>query len=155
MARLQHWVTKHWTPQNAAVSEGAVDWTVSFTELPGAAVVRTGGVFNVADHRRMVADIVGRQEWRPGYPILFDHRQLDFGGAGLADMRRAREIHLAHEADIGTARSAILMKSAADYGLGRQFQLLTADSTSAELRIFDNEPAAREWLFAPKASQPK
>jgi hypothetical protein len=128
-----------------------MDWSVSFTELCGVAVVRTSGVFNVADHARMVADIVGRDEWHPGHPILFDHRALDFDGAGYEQMLAARDNHAAHEASIQNARSAILMKSASDFGLGRQFQLLAEGRVSANLRIFSDESSAREWICVPGA----
>lgn len=127
-------------------------WTVNFNEVCGAAVVRTRGVFNVSDHGRMVEDIVSREEWRPGHSILFDHRELSFDSIGYEDMVRARENHLAHEARIGNARSAILMKSAADYGVGRQFQLLAEGRVSADLEIFADEQAATAWLCAPTAT---
>lgn len=64
-------------------------------------------------------------------------------------MAAARDNHAAHEAQIQNARSAILMKSAADYGVGRQFQSLADGHVSAELRIFNNEESAKEWLCAP------
>jgi hypothetical protein len=126
-----------------------VNWTVSFNEFCGAAVVKTGGVFNVSDHRLMVEDIVTRDEWKPGQRILFDHRALDWGGARLEDMTSARDNHAAHEDRIRNARSAILMKSAADYGLGRQFQSLADGTVSAELGIFADEASAKDWLCAP------
>ena len=129
-----------------------MEWVVVFDESVGAAVVTTRGVFNVADHARMVADIVSRPQWRPGHPVLFDHRRLDFDGAGYWKMRGARDNHLAHEDRIGAARSAILMKSVADYGSGRQFQQLVDDVTSAELKVFIDEKAAWRWLAAEPAA---
>jgi hypothetical protein len=124
-----------------------MDWTVSFTELDGAALVRTSGVFTAPEHLRMVEDIVGRQEWRPGHPILFDHRNLSFDDVRYEDMVSARDNHFAHESDIGNARSAMLMKSAADYGVGRQFQMLVEDQAAVVLQVFTDESVAREWLF--------
>ena len=123
-----------------------MEWTVTFDQSRGMAVVRTLGEFNVTDHELMVADIVSRKEWRPGHPILFDHRQLDFADAGYPDMLGARENHALHEARIGKARSAILMRSLADYGLGRQFQNLAEGYLSAELRVFIDESSATAWL---------
>ena len=123
-----------------------MEWTVTFDQCHGAAVVRTRGTFNVVDHELMVADIVSRGEWKPGHPILFDHRQLDLCGAGYPEMLGARENHARYEQHIGRSRSAILMNSLADYGLGRQFQNLADGYLSAELQIFTDEASATEWL---------
>ena len=123
-----------------------MEWTVTFDQCGGAALVRTRGEFNITDHRRMIADIVTRDEWYPGHPILFDHRQLSFGAVGYADMKDALDNHSLYEDRIGKARSAILMKSIADYGLGRQFQGLADGHVSAELQVFTDESSATEWL---------
>lgn len=125
-----------------------MEWTVTFDRSRGTAVVRTHGEFNVSDHLLMVADIVARDEWHPGHPILFDHRQLDLDNAGYSEMQSALENHRLYEERIGRARSAILMKSIADYGLGRQFQNLAEGYVSAELRIFTDESSATQWLSA-------
>jgi hypothetical protein len=124
-----------------------MEWTISFTELGGAAVVRTSGVFTAQDHLRMVEDIVGRLEWRPGHPILFDNRNVSFEDVRFEDMVSVRDNHSAHESRIGNARSAILMKSPADYGVGRQFQMLAENNASADVQVFTDESVAREWLF--------
>jgi hypothetical protein len=67
-------------------------------------------------------------------------------------MATARDNHAAHESRIQNARSAILMKSTSDYGLGRQFQSLADGHVSAELGIFADEESAKEWLCAPAGS---
>ena len=129
-----------------------MEWAVEFDASRGAAIVTTSGVFTDADHARMVADIVTRAQWRPGHPVLFDHRALDFGDAGYQHIRAARDNHLAHDQHIGAARSAILMRSTADYGRGRQFQLLVEGLVSANLAVFTDERAAWQWLCAPPAT---
>ena len=123
-----------------------MDWTVNFDDSRGAAVVITRGVFNTADHARMVADVVSRAQWHPGHPILFDHRELDFGASGYEQMYAARDNHLAHDARIGPSRSAILMKSLADFGRGRQFELMGDGVFSANLGVFIDERTAWHWL---------
>jgi hypothetical protein len=123
-----------------------MEWIVAFDEATAVAVITTSGMFTVTDHARMVADVGGGEQWRPGHRVLFDHRDLDFGSAGFGQMTAARDNHLAHEERIGAARSAILMKSAADYGRGRQFQLLADGALGADLRVFIDERAAWDWL---------
>ena len=121
-------------------------WTVELPGGDGYAVVTTSGVFNVADHVRMIQDIVTRPGWRPGMDVLFDHRALDFGEADLRTMYQAGDNHLRNDAYIGDGRAAILMRSLNDYGRGRQFELLTEGRVSATLRVFLNEAEARDWL---------
>jgi hypothetical protein len=129
-----------------------MEWSVVFDASTGTAIVTTRGVFNVADHARMVADVVSREQWYPGHPVLFDHRALDFGTTGYPHMSAARDNHVAHEQRIGAARSAILMKGVAEYGCGRQFQLIADESVSAELAVFVDETAAWHWLTAESAA---
>lgn len=123
-----------------------MDWIV---ELPGAdayATVTTSGTFNVADHLRMIEEIVGRPDWRPGTDVLFDHRSLSFDDANLAAMYQAATNHLRNDARIGSGKAAILMRSPSDFGRGRQFEMLTDGRISATLRVFLAESEALEWL---------
>lgn len=124
-----------------------MEWTVVFDEVRDTAIVTTSGVFSPAGNARMVADIVGRPQWRPGKRILFDHRNLDFGTAGYPQMLAASGNHRANDDRIGAARSALLMKSLADFGVGRQFQHMV-DGVSAEVGVFIDEDAAWTWLLA-------
>lgn len=124
----------------------SVEWDVVFDASRGAAVVTTRGAFSDADNARMVTDIVSRPEWQPGHPILFDHRQLDFSAAGYQQMLTAGGTHRAYDQRIGNARSAILMKSLADFGVGRQFQHIV-EGVSAEVAVFIDEKAAWKWLM--------
>ena len=123
-----------------------MEWTVEFDEARGVAIVTTRGVFDHADHARMVADIVGRPQWRPGHPVLFDHRRLDFGPAGYQHMLAAADNHRSHDEQIGAARSALLMKGPADFGRGRQFEQMVEGVVRADLAVFVDEPAAWQWL---------
>lgn len=121
-------------------------WTVELPDDHGMAVVTTRGTFNVADHRRMIEDIVSRPGWRPGTDVLFDHRQLSFGDADLKAMYLAGGNHLAYDDRIGSGRAAILMGSLSDYGRGRQFEMLTDERISARLCIFLDPAEALDWL---------
>ena len=121
-------------------------WTVAFAPDSDLVTVTTHGTFTVADHARMVADILGRPEWRPGRPVLFDHRGLDFGDVRFEDMMAARDTHLEHDGEIGPGRAALLMRSRADYGIGRQFEQITADNAAAQLQVFDDVGEALAWL---------
>ena len=121
-------------------------WTV---EPPGAdeyAIVTTSGTFSVADHLRMIDDIVGSAWWRPGTDVLFDHRGFNFGEADLRAMYEASSNHLRNDDRIGSGKAAILVRSLSDFGRGRQFEQLTEGRVSATMHIFLNEAEARGWL---------
>ena len=121
-------------------------WTVEDQQGQGYVVVATGGEFALRDHVRMIEDIVSRDFWRPGTSVLFDHRALDFGASGLAAMRPAAENHVASDARIGNGRAAVLMNTPADYGRGRQFEMLTDGRVDATVQIFLDETEALRWL---------
>ncbi|HEX8390855.1 MAG TPA: hypothetical protein VF665_00755 [Longimicrobium sp.] len=123
-------------------------WTVDIPEADRHAVVTTSGTFGVADHLRMIEDIVSRPGWRPGTDVLFDHRQLTFGDADFGTMTQARANHLRHNDRIGGGKAAILVRSLSDYGRGRQFELLTNDNVAASLCVFLDPDEAVGWLRA-------
>jgi hypothetical protein len=125
-----------------------MDWTFEFASRQGYVLIVTRGEFNLADHRRMVESLLSSPEWRPGIAALFDHRQVRFGGEiGFDEMLEAKSIHVSNDTRIGNGKSAHLMRSSADYGLGRQFQNLTGGKVSARVRIFQDEAAAVAWLL--------
>lgn len=121
-------------------------WTVEYKEKGRYVRVVTGGVFNVDDHGKMTEDILSREFWTPGMNVLFDHRKLDFGDTGFEAMREASQTHVKNDARIGDGRSAILMKSVSDFGLARQFEMLTDEQISADLHVFLDEKQALRWL---------
>jgi hypothetical protein len=123
-----------------------MQWTVELSGSDGYAVVTTSGKFEVDDHLRMIEDIVGRPGWRPGTDVLFDHRGLSFDEANLRAMYQASSNHLRNDARIGAGKAAILMRSLADYGRGRQFELMTTERVAATLSVFLDEAEALDWL---------
>ena len=121
-------------------------WHVEFDPADRFATVTTSGTFTVADHARMVQDILGHAAWVPGWPVLFDHRELDFGEQGYEAMARARDRHVENDDRIGPGRAAILVRPGADYGRARQFELLADGRVSADVRVFTDEAEARAWV---------
>ena len=122
-----------------------MEWTVE--DRTDHLVVTTRGAFNVAEHRRMVEDIVTRDFWRPGTAVLFDHRELSVGDSGYAQMMEARENHLEHNDRIGDGKAAIVMGTRADFGRGRQFELLADGRVDARLHVFLDPEEALAWLL--------
>jgi hypothetical protein len=124
-----------------------MDWTFEFDAQQGYVLIVTRGDFNLADHRTMVESLLSNPQWRSGTATLFDHRQVRFGDIGFNEMLEAKSIHVSNDTRIGNGKSASLMRSDADFGLGRQFQHLTGGRVSAQVRIFLNEAEAVAWLL--------
>lgn len=122
-------------------------WTVD--DAGSFVHIRTEGQFSADGHLRMARDILGRPFWSPGRDVLFDHRALSFRGVRFSDIREAADNHRAHDREIGDGRAAIVMKDLADYGVGRMFDGVTADSVHARLRIFLDLEEAIAWLTGP------
>jgi hypothetical protein len=124
-----------------------MQWTFEFDEPRGYVRIVTRGDFTLADNRRMVEELLSRPEWRPGTATLFDHRQLSLDGIGFEEMLDVKSVHVDNDARIGNGKSANLMKSDTDYGVGRQFEILTHGRVSAKVRAFRNEQEAVAWLL--------
>ncbi len=123
-----------------------MNWTVEKLETEPFVRVAPEGVFDPDEHCRMLEDLLTREFWKPGMPVLFDFRKLEFTGTNIEDVREASLNRRNNEARIGDGKSAFLMKSLTDFARGRQFQLLTEDKVSAELHIFMEEDKALRWL---------
>lgn len=123
-----------------------MNWTIHKTPERSFVTVVCENDFNILDHQKMVEDIVSRDFWKPGMDVLFDHRKLQFNSTGYQDMMRASDTHQKYEKEIGDGKAAILMNSLADFGRGRQFELITVDKVSARLAIFLDEQKAIDWL---------
>lgn len=122
-----------------------MEWTVTLDQTDGFVRVVTCGVFAVADHVRMIEDILERPFWHPGMHALFDHRALDFDGATLRTMREASANHLQNDERIGDGRAALVVADLRDFGNARQFELLSVEAR-AELGVFLDMEAAQAWL---------
>jgi hypothetical protein len=125
-----------------------MNWTFEFVEEKNYICVESSGVFNVAALRRMVEDLRAQPFWRPELPVLFDNRKLDYSAGGAAAIREAGKFHIENDARLGRGKAALLMSSVADFGLGRQYELLTDEAVSADICVFLDERQALRWLLS-------
>lgn len=108
--------------------------------------VTTTGRFDAEDHVRMVREITGHADWRPGCDVLFDHRAVDWDGVNFETMFRAVQTHRAFESRIGDGRAAIVVGHGAAVGSVRQFELLLGEGTATRFNVVQDEAAAIRWL---------
>jgi len=101
-------------------------------------VVGVFGEFNVSDYRRFEEEVGAQLKARGRLNLLIDLTgMLEYTvDVALEDIRFARE----HAKDIG--RIAII----SDHDLVAWMALLTSLFIDAEIKVFDSEEQAREWL---------
>jgi len=61
-------------------------------------------------------------------------------------MRKASFNHEDNDEWIGNSKIAFLMNSVGDFGLGRQYEILTDGRVSARIHVFVDEETATRWL---------
>lgn len=124
-----------------------MNWFIEYNENQNYVRIAYEGLFSVDEQTAAIEDLLSRKFWKPGLPILIDHRKFDFGDTDIPVMRRTAAFHQNHDARIGAAKIAVIMKSLSDFGRGRQFELITKGKISAKLEIFLEEEKALEWLL--------
>lgn len=123
-----------------------MDWTIEHFEQSRLVKITPTGTCSIDENLRMIKNLVSQKFWKPGLNTLFDQRNLDLNGTSIDVMREVSENFKKYEAKIGNGKTAILMKSMADFARGRQFELLTNYEVSASVKIFLNEEEAIRWL---------
>ncbi len=108
--------------------------------------VTTSGPFSPQEHVQMVREITEHPEWLPGADVLFDHRDLELGGATFETMFRAVQTHRAFEERIGDGRAAILVGTRAAPGSARPCELLLGEGTATRFNVLLDEAEAIRWL---------
>ena len=110
-------------------------------------LITTSGTFDLEGQRGMVRDVLSRGDWKPGMKTLFDHRALDLSASSYTTMSSAAGVHIAHEADIGNSRTAIVVANQVAMGRVRQFMGITGVRVSARIWVFYDYDEARTWLL--------
>ena len=118
----------------------------SLSIAPDGSVVElvATGAGSSAGFAHVIAAMLEHPLYRRGAPILIDRRES-------VDLPTTREVRsnvstLARHRDaLGSCRIAVVVTSAAAYGMARMGQAL-ADDLPIVIRIFSEETEARRWL---------
>jgi len=122
-------------------------WLIEYIEDRRYVRITYQDLFSIAEHFAAITELLSLDFWQPGTPILIDHRKLDFGGTNIDIIKQASEFHQMNNDRLGASRIALLMKSMADFGRGRQFELLTKGKISTLIEVFLEEEKALDWLL--------
>lgn len=91
-------------------------------------------------------DFLAQPFWVPGNHVLYDYRETDFNNINLEQLRQMAAFHEANSVGIGGGRMAFLMGSPRDFGFARQYEMITEGKVLSEVRVFQEETQALEWL---------
>lgn len=125
-----------------------MNWSATYIQDKHYVEIVLEGNFTAESLIQMMDDVVAKEYWQPGMNVLSDFRKVKFDSDSLVAIRKVSEDRLKKDKQIGSGKSALLMNSLADYGRGRQYQLLIESKISASLRVFTDEKEAIDWLTA-------
>jgi len=124
----------------------ALIWTIELIKPAHFVKVTAQGDFTLADCRAMKEDILARDYWQPSMNVLIDYRGTSFTNLNLDVLREVGAFHQTVNEQLGSGRMALLMRSPHDFGLARQYEMITEGKVLSHIRVFLDENKALEWL---------
>jgi hypothetical protein len=121
-------------------------WTFVYSGHGNFVRVIVEGSFNLADHERKIEELTGQDYWLPGIKVLLDLREADSTHMSYKDMRGLADSYASNERLADCWKFALLMGKLADFGIGRQFEILTDEKIPGEIKVFLDEGQAIHWL---------
>jgi len=127
-----------------------MNWEITYIDGKNYVRIVSTGIFNVKELPRGFDALLSSDFWKKGIPLLFDNSDLSFENANFGAMKEASICYLYFAERLGPGKAVLLMKSAANFGFGRQFQFLAEDKGERQIRVYSNEAEALDWLLDPR-----
>jgi hypothetical protein len=128
-----------------------LNWTIELNEPAHFVNVTAQGDFTLEDYFELKKDFISQDYWHPGMNVQIDYRQTIFTNLNLNILRKMGDFHKSKNEQIGNGRMVLLMKSPRDFGLARQYEMVTDGKVLSKVRVFLDENEALEWLTATSA----
>jgi hypothetical protein len=123
-----------------------MNWSIEYSASQNLVKIEVEGVFAAKECLQMIENMLEREFWRPGLGLLVDYRKTNFSGLRLSELRVIAAFHGARNERIGGGKLAFLMGKMRDFGLARQFELVTEAMILSEVMVFLDEREALDWL---------
>jgi hypothetical protein len=120
---------------------------MQFDHALGAMRVVLAGRLSVEDLEAAFLEMLEHPQFRPGMPIIWDLRTATLVTLSTEHLRRLSGRVSTQRARRGTGKAAIVVGSDVDYGLMRQFEVLS-EGVPRQLMVFRELAAAEAWLGA-------
>jgi len=108
--------------------------------------VTTSGPFRLRQQQQMFEELGAHPGFAPRLPVLFDNRRLDLTGTDVHVMRQSVEVVQEFMRTQHVERLAGLVDNGVNFGVGRQFEILTEIAGGHGFRLFKDEALAVRWL---------
>ena len=128
-----------------------MEWKIELEADGQVLRVTTNGFFRLREQERMFEELAVHAAFSPGMPVLFDNRVLDLSGSDAETMRQSVEIVQRFLRAQRVERLAGLVGAGVNFGVGRQFQLLTEVTGGHGFCLFKDEELALRWLHGEPA----
>ena len=123
-----------------------MEWHIEILKDPELIMVTTSGQFSLDAQHRMFQELGRVPGLQRGVPVLFDNRHIDMAGASPDIMRSAVETVQSFIRTHKVERLAGLVNAGVNFGMGRQFELLTEVAGGHGFRLFKDATLAIDWL---------
>jgi hypothetical protein len=108
--------------------------------------VTTRGPFQLAQQRRMFEELAAHPASTQRLPVLFDNRRIDMSNSDENSIRQSVDIVQEFRRKLRIERLAGLVDKGFNFGVGRQFEILTDLAGGGGFRLFSDEQLALRWL---------
>ena len=121
-----------------------------FLLIPGCVCIRTHGEASLTGFARLIEEVTGSSDWKPGTGLLVDNRRLKPGKLSVVEMDRIKDLLKEKQKILGNGRCAFLVDNQVGFGLSRMYGLVGCETIHSAIEIFHSEEDALEWLAGNK-----
>jgi Holliday junction resolvase RusA-like endonuclease len=108
--------------------------------------MKISGAFNFTEFRSFFEGILDHPDFRPGFKIFCDAREMDFNKMTRSDIDELVKLDKDILEKRGQGKTAFLVKGDLQFGMSRMVELQRDESRREPLNIFKNPDKARQWL---------
>jgi hypothetical protein len=125
-----------------------VEYEITWGGDPEDASVTTRGMVTIEGLNAWVQEVLADPRYRPGFRVLVDSRQLDWGSFSSEDVRKRIELFAKDAVRLGHAHIAVVARVPVDYGMLRMEQtyIKLHSELEIEMGVFLSFEDARRWL---------
>ena len=122
-------------------------WNIFYDRALGYVRASQRGDFSTGEEGAFLDEIFEAPFWEPGLPLLIDYSSIPMEPISNRELESTSKQLSEHREQLGKSRLALLCRTDVQFGLGRQFQMISMGRIDGEMRIFRDEDAAVEWLL--------